>query len=166
MSKLSFLITSVLISSVVFGQNRVVRSHETHPMPHSPGAHGASSSGMHTHSQVTIPTGQAVPTVTLNAQPDAKSGWNLNVGVTNFKFAPERVNQTSTTTEGHAHLYVNGKKVARLYGNWYHLESLPLGKNTVIVTLNTNKHEDLIYQGKPIQASTEITVSPARSKKQ
>lgn len=121
---------------------------------------------MHSHSQVAIPAGQPLPSVTLSAQPDAKRGWNLNIAVTNFQFAPERVNQTSTTTEGHAHLYVNGKKVARLYGNWYYLESLPPGKNTITVTLNTNQHEDLIYQGKPIQASKEITVSPASSKKQ
>lgn len=170
MSKFSVLIPSLLMSCAIFGHNNEVRSHEAHSMPHSQGdhsnpTHNSPKAGMHSHSRVEIPVGQPVPTVTLNLQPDAKQGWNLNVVVTNFQFAPERVNQTSTLTEGHAHLYVNGKKVARLYGSWYYLESLAPGKNTITVTLNTNQHEDLVYQGKVIQASKEVTVSPARSKK-
>ena len=86
---------------------------------------------------------------------DAVKGWNLEVKVTNFKFAPERINTDSSVNEGHAHLFVNGKKVTRLYGSWYYLDNLESGNNEVSVTLNTNNHEDLAKNGEVIK-DTEI----------
>ncbi len=116
----------------------------------------------HHHEQVTIPPGQPVPSVKLIVHPDAVQGWNLEVKLSNFAFAPERVNTKGITTEGHAHLYVDGKKVARLYGSWYYLSNLPPGEHTVRVTLNTNSHESLMYNGKPIEATATIQVSASR----
>jgi len=132
-------------------------------MDHSHGA-GMSTPMTHSHQAVDIPPGQPVPAVNLVIRPDAMSGWNLEVKVTNFTFAPERVNTKSTSVnEGHAHLYVDGKKVSRLYGSWYHLASLPPGNHNITVSLNTNDHGELRYQGKPIQDTKTITV-PATSK--
>lgn len=135
-------------------------AHETKPSAtgHPHGAEGHSTSG-HTHKKVEVPAGQPMPTVNLVVRPDAMSGWNLEVKVTNFAFAPERVNTKSTSVnEGHAHLYVNGKKISRLYGNWYHLATLPPGINQITVTLNTNDHGDLTHRGKPIQATATVQV--------
>jgi hypothetical protein len=156
------LVSTVVLSCTAAFQTALVRADERHSMPHS--SHDMNG-GMH-HGKMEISSNQAVPSVTLNVQPDPMGGWNVNVDTTNFKFAPEQVNQTSTASEGHAHLYVNGKKLTRLYSNWYYLDSLPAGKNTITVTLNTNKHQDLFYQGKRIEASKQIMVSPAASKKQ
>lgn len=124
-----------------------------------PGATHQHSTGGHAHAAVEVPAGQSVPTVNLVVRPDTMKGWNLEVKVTHFTFAPERVNTKSTSVnEGHAHLYVNGRKVARLYSNWYHLESLPPGTHKVTVSLNTNDHGQLTYQGKPIQSTATIQV--------
>jgi hypothetical protein len=82
----------------------------------------------------------------------------LQVKTTNFAFAPERINTKGIASEGHAHLYIDGKKVTRLYGPWYYLGNLSPGQRTVTVTLNANGHEDLIYGGKPIQATQMIQV--------
>ncbi|MBI4781475.1 MAG: hypothetical protein HY785_09115 [Oscillatoriophycideae cyanobacterium NC_groundwater_1537_Pr4_S-0.65um_50_18] len=112
----------------------------------------------HEHGAIDIPANQPVPTVQLIAHPDAKQGWNLEVQVTNFRFAPEHVNQASTPTEGHAHLYVDGQKITRLYGNWYYLSSLTPGAHEITVSLNANGHETLMYQGEPLQASTRVEV--------
>ncbi|MDX2228903.1 MAG: hypothetical protein NW220_04670 [Leptolyngbyaceae cyanobacterium bins.349] len=130
----------------------------SHEMKPSPGhSHGTTH---HSHPKVEVPPGQPVPTVNLVVRPDAMNGWNLEVKVTNFTFAPERINTKSTSVnEGHAHLYVNGQKVSRLYGAWYHLPSLPPGTHNITVTLNTNDHGDLMYQGQPIQATETIQVS-------
>jgi hypothetical protein len=117
----------------------------------------------HQHSNLEIPPGQPVPTVSLMVHPDPMKGWNLEVKVTNFRFAPDRMNAKSSATEGHAHLYVNGKKVTRLYGSWYYLDSLPPGQNKITVSLNANGHEQLTYRNKPIEASATIQV-PASSK--
>jgi hypothetical protein len=110
------------------------------------------------HKMIEIPEGKPVPQVDLVVSPDTMTGWNLHIKTNNFKFAPEKVNQESAINEGHAHLYVNGKKVTRIYSNWYYLSELEKGNNQIQVTLNTNKHEDLAYQGKIIEDSQTIQV--------
>lgn len=122
-------------------------------------SHQPSAGETHAHKTMIIPPGQPVPTVSLDVKPDAMSGWNLQVKVTNFAFAPERVNTKGVTTEGHAHLYIDGKKVTRLYGPWYYLSNLSPGQHTITVTLNGNGHEELIYNSKPIQA-TQLIQAP------
>jgi len=107
------------------------------------------------HKPVEITDEQAVPSVDLVIYKDTKKGWNLEAKVTNFQFAPENVNKSNQPGEGHGHLYINDKKITRIYGSWYYLDSLPPGKNKVTISLNANKHNPLIYKGKPI-ADTEI----------
>jgi hypothetical protein len=105
-----------------------------------------------------IPVGQPLPTVRLTIHPDARQGWNLEVQTTNFRFAPESVNQVSTAIEGHAHLYINGVKITRLYGNWYYLESLAPGRHQITVRLNTNGHEMLMHDGQAIEDTATIEI--------
>ncbi|MDJ0735358.1 MAG: hypothetical protein QNJ47_15095 [Nostocaceae cyanobacterium] len=113
----------------------------------------------HTHEMMEIPQGQPVPSVDLVVHPDAKKGWNLEAKVSNFRFAPENVNKGAKPGEGHGHIYVNGKKITRIYDSWYYLESLPLGKNRVTVSLNANNHAALAVNGKLIE-DTEIIEVP------
>lgn len=131
-----------------------------HSSDSDPSAHGHSDghSAHGHHSTLEIPSSQPTPTVTLQVSPDPHGGWNLQLQTTHFTFAPERVNQDSLTTEGHAHLYVNGEKVARLYGHWYHLGSLPSGIQELKVSLNANGHEALTYQGQEIADTVVIEV--------
>ena len=127
---------------------------------HSPGSTPTEASPAHHHEHATleIPAGQPVPTVTLSVHADAVSGWNLELQTTHFRFAPETINQSSLPTEGHAHLYVNGEKVGRLYGPWYHLPNLPAGRNEITVGLNANGHEALTHQGDAIESTVVIEV--------
>jgi uncharacterized Zn-binding protein involved in type VI secretion len=137
--------------------NPLSATSHTHADPSKPTQAPMHDPSKHHHGGLEIPSGQAVPTVKLVVYPDAKQGWNLEVQVTNFSFAPDRVNTKSVPTEGHAHLYIDGKKITRLYGSWYYLASLPAGKHEVTVGLNANGHEALMHQGKPIAATTIIT---------
>ncbi|MBE9144556.1 hypothetical protein [Planktothrix mougeotii] len=108
------------------------------------------------HKTVTIPPGQPIPTVDLIVHPDARQGWNLELKLTNFKLTPENVNQAiSSYQEGHAHLYINGKKVTRIYGNWYYLPELPPGRHQIRVGLTGNGHEMLMVHDQEI-ADTEM----------
>jgi monoamine oxidase len=116
----------------------------------------------HEHGTIEISKDQPIPAVKLIVTPDAISGWNMQLQLENFTFAPERVNAESKTTEGHAHLFLNGRKISRLYGTWYHIPSLPQGKNQLRVSLNTNKHEDLTYKGKPIDAMVIVEVPTSK----
>lgn len=47
-------------------------------------------------------------------------------------------------------MYINDKKIIRIYGNWYYFESLELGSNKIIISLNINKYEDLVSNSKMI----------------
>ena len=100
------------------------------------------------------------PEVTLAVSEDALSGWNVSVTTRNFAFAPEMVNQANVPRHGHAHLYVNGHKIARLYGPAFHIADLPEGRNTLLVSLNANDHSDLVLNGQPIAAEV-VVLNPA-----
>jgi hypothetical protein len=113
---------------------------------------------MHSHQKLEIPAGQPIPSVKLIVRPDAMKGWNLEVQVTNFRFAPGRVNTSSNPAEGHAHLFIDGKKITRLYGPWYYLPNLESGQHEIKVSLNTNAHETLVYKGQPIEATAIVRV--------
>lgn len=122
-----------------------------HPMNHSP-------SQSHSHEMLEIPASVPTPTLTLVLHPDQKKGWNLEIKTTNFKFEPEQVNQSSKLGEGHAHLYINGQKITRLYSNWYYLETLPSGKHEIMVELNDNQHRILSSQGKAIRQIISVDI--------
>ena len=137
-----------------------------HGQEHSPteemqheGGHG----GHHGHGMLEISDGQPVPLLVVDVFPDRVSGWNLQVQIENWEFAPERVNENSVATEGHAHLYLNGEKLTRLYSEWYYIPSLPPGEHVLTVGLNANRHEALMHNGEPIEASVKVTVPETAS---
>lgn len=86
------------------------------------------------------------------------SGWNLRLKTTNFEFSPENANGPHQAGEGHAHLYVNGKKRARLYGRWFHIDRLPPGRVALTVTLNSNDHRPLAVGMDRVQIDRMIVV--------
>jgi len=100
----------------------------------------------------------APPTVKLTVHKDPKAGWNLQVRVENFRFAPEHASTAHVVGEGHAHLFLDGKKITRLYGEWYHVPALKPGVHKITVTLNANSHEDLTVKGKVISDTKEVHV--------
>ena len=106
---------------------------------------------------VDVPAADA-PLVTIMLKPDPMAGYNLHVMTENFAFSPERASLENITGEGHAHVYINGEKLGRLYGAWMHLDSLPQGAVEIEVTLNTNNHRPMAVNGTPISAFQTITV--------
>ena len=95
--------------------------------------------------------------ITLSVDKDTMSGWNIYIEVNGFTFTPEKVNQGPSINEGHAHLYIDNFKIARLYNNWYHLKDLTPGEHTIQITLNANNHQALTFGDEPLQASVRIT---------
>ena len=108
-----------------------------------------------------IPPGQPVPTVNLAVYKDPVQGYNVEVKVTNFRFAPEKVNTAPTPGEGHATLFLNGQRITRLYGSWYYFQNLPTGNNQLKVTLNANNFEPLSNNGQEIADAVTVTVPAA-----
>lgn len=130
------------------------------PQQQGPGAAGSTgtpieSSGQHQLRQVTA---KNAPQVELTAAADAESGWNLHLATKRFRFTPEQVNQQVTPNAGHAHLYVDGEKLTRIYGPWFHLppDMLPEGGHTLTVHLNANDHSAWAVNGTPVSDTTTV----------
>ena len=134
----------------------VAHSQEPHDQDHSHGGHGSHDHGA--MEPFVVPEGEPVPTVSLAVEPDPVAGWNVQVTAKNFRFAPEELETPGDWNAGHAHLYLDGKKVARLYGPWFHLTGVEPGDRTLRVTLNTNDHRDLKAGNEVVEATTEFTV--------
>lgn len=111
------------------------------------------------HGTVDLSNSSTIPQVDLVVHKDPVAGSNLEVITQNFRFAPERAGSEHIAGEGHAHLYVDGRKVARLYGRWFHLADLAPGTHTVRVTLNANSHRELAIGGEVIEDVEVITVA-------
>lgn len=163
LSQTKFLLTSVFFVTIALVANAsaIARTDRlSKGQLYANGVSGMDMHGdtMHSHQELEIPAGQPIPTVKLIVSPDAMKGWNLEVQVTNFRFAPGRVNTSSNPAEGHAHLFIDGKKITRLYGPWYYLPDLEPGQHEIKVSLNTNAHETLVYKGQPIEATAIVQV--------
>ncbi len=101
-------------------------------------------------------TGDA-PTLAVEVFEDPKSGWNLQLLTTDFTFAPEAASTEAVEGEGHAHLYIDGVKQGRIYGEWWHLGDLPEGDHEITVELSANDHRPYGVDGEPITATVTVT---------
>ncbi len=119
--------------------------------------HGGGGHGM-AHAAVLEVSAVDAPEVAIDLTRDPMEGYNLHVRTSNFAFTPRAAGLGDVPGEGHAHVYVNGKKQGRLYGEWLHIAHLPKGAVTVEVTLNSNTHSPLAVAGQPIAARTLLTV--------
>lgn len=104
------------------------------------------------HGLLDVSRDSVIPAIiALELKKDPMSGWNLFIQTTNFEFAPKQVNQPHEIGKGHAHLYLNGRKYARVYSPYFHLPDLIGDKNELKVTLNANGHENLAVGDRPIE---------------
>lgn len=116
-----------------------------------------SAEGMtHDHGNRLEVDAENAPQVNVQLIPLASGGFNLRLQTLNFAFTPQKVDLEPLSNEGHAHLYVDGEKIARLYGEWYHLSSLPAAAETLTVTLHANDHSVFTTDGIEISASLSL----------
>lgn len=123
---------------------------------HDHGSHDAAADGHDAHAAMhdvphDVPAAPDAPALAIALTPDPVAGWNLRLRTEGFRFAPARAGAAHVPGEGHAHVYVDGTKIARLYGPWMHIPALPDGA-TVEVTLNANDHRPLAVAGRPVAA--------------
>ncbi len=104
------------------------------------------------HTIIEVPDGTPIPSAVVELEADPVGGFNLFLATANFTFTPEAVNREPVANEGHAHLYLNGKKTARLYSQWRHLSGslFEEGVNRLEVVLNANNHSTWGLGGEPI----------------
>ena len=124
------------------------------PSPDGP----ADASKPHAHGMLAVDDWARPPTIDADIFKDPESGWNLHVVTTNFTFNAAAAGHDNVEGEGHAHIYVNGDKLGRLYGDWYHIGGLSVGQHDVKVSLNANDHSALHRNGAALAAQVTITV--------
>ncbi len=136
--------------------------HDTDHDGHTDHEMGAMSAGTHEghdHSATReAADGLPVPAISVEVLADPMSGWNLRTVVENFRLAPENVSTDHVDGEGHMHLYIDGVKISRLYGMWYHLGQLEPGEREIRVELSANDHAAMTYEGNIIDDTVIVTV--------
>lgn len=112
------------------------------------------------HEEIEVSPDLPIPSIQMELAKDSKAGYNLSITTKNFTFTPEKVNTEPVPGEGHAHIYIDGVKIARLYGTAFHIptDSLSKGAHKVEVTLNANDHSDWVHDGEHIEATGTIVV--------
>ncbi len=121
--------------------------------------HGGTTSGGHdsmSHEPLVL---DSPVDLGIEAQVDDRGGVGVHIMAQNWTWAPENVNGPHVPGEGHAHIYVDGEKVNRVYGPNYYLRGLAEGERHISVTLNANSHNELLVAGEKIEASTMVTVT-------
>ena len=96
------------------------------------------------------------PELTIEVVADPKSGFNAFVTVDGFEISAEQASGDHIDGVGHLHIYVNGQKLARLYGEAMHIAALPSGDVEVSVQAFTNDHRPYTVDGEPVVATTTI----------
>ncbi|WP_327285589.1 MULTISPECIES: hypothetical protein [unclassified Streptomyces] len=104
---------------------------------------------------------EGAPEVQLTARPDSEDGWNLQLTVKNFRFTPDSTGGAALPGAGHAHLELDGRKLARLYGPWFHLPAsqVPEGAHTLTVRLYADDHTAWAVAGKTIEGTLQLTAA-------
>ncbi|MFD8790077.1 cupredoxin domain-containing protein [Streptomyces vinaceus] len=104
---------------------------------------------------------EGAPEVRLAARPDSEDGWNLQLTVENFRFTPDSTGGAALPGAGHAHLELDGRKLARLYGPWFHLPAaqVPEGAHTLTVRLYADDHTAWAVAGKAVEGTLQLTAT-------
>jgi hypothetical protein len=107
------------------------------------------------------------PQVQLSVKKDSLGGFNIHIITKNFIWKPDSASGFYVEGEGHAHLYVDETKIARVYGEWFHLDTQPYGikagKHNLIASLNGNDHVIYTIEGVAISATQEIEIPQEES---
>ena len=122
-------------------------------MDHS--AHLGLDSGEGALVPLVIEPGEGAPSLIAHLTKDPVDGHNLRIDLENFTFSPEGAGYDDVPGEGHAHVYADGVKVARIYSTWSHLD-LPTGARLLHVALYTNSHRTIMIG--PRAASVTLAI--------
>jgi hypothetical protein len=96
----------------------------------------------------------AAPTASLEIEKDPTGGFNVQVVTTNFTWRPEMASMKYVPGEGHAHVFLDGRKIMRIYNEWFHLNTYQFatrsGEQLLSIEFVGNDHAPYTIQGSPI----------------
>ena len=123
----------------------------------------ASDSSAHQHGAAAHDSIESeVPiSVSFTTEVDDHGVVDVQITTEGWLWTPDNVDGEHVPGEGHAHIYVDGVKIDRVYGPSYRLEGLEPGERQVRVTLNSNSHDELTYGGNAVEAVSIVTIPEA-----
>ena len=102
------------------------------------------------------------PKVSLEVEKDPTGGLNVRVLTSNFVWRPEMASKQHVDGEGHAHVYLDGRKIMRIYNQWFHLNTFQFatvaGEQLLSIELVGNDHAPYTLQGIPVGSEQIISV--------
>jgi len=105
---------------------------------------------------------EAAPKATLEIQKDPTGGFNVHVVTTNFVWRPEMASMQHVPGEGHAHVYLDGRKIMRIYNEWFHLNTFQFatkaGEQLLSIEFVGNDHAPYTIQGLPVGSEQIVDV--------
>ena len=105
---------------------------------------------------------ETAPQVTLKIQKDPTGGFNVQVVTSNFVWRPEMASMQHVPGEGHAHVYLDGRKIMRIYNEWFHLNTYQFstrsGEQLLSIEFVGNDHAPYTIQGLPVGAEQIVDV--------
>ncbi|MGW0614860.1 hypothetical protein [Streptomyces sp. NPDC002788] len=104
---------------------------------------------------------KGAPDVGVEVQPGAGGAWGVRLTVRNFRFSPAGAVARAATGRGLAHLYVDGRLVARLRAPEYRLAAdlVPRGTHHVTARLYADDGTVWVVDGEPVESTADITAS-------
>jgi hypothetical protein len=119
-------------------------------------AHTSGATSVHEIAQ------ESSPSATLDIKKDPTGGFNVHVVTTNFIWRPEMASMQHVPGEGHAHVYLDGRKIMRIYNEWFHLNtyqfSTKAGEQLLSIEFVGNDHAPYTIQGLPVGAQELVDV--------
>ncbi len=149
--RILLLLFCICVLSVATAEDKSTLDHKVdHPVMHQ--------------AQLPVPEGVPVPRLGMQLSRDAEDGFNLHVELRNFQMESPAFMQSAVEdrVRGHAHLYLNGVKLTRLYAQDLHLPGRLFrpGINSLQISINDHDHAVLALDNEPIQAT--ILMDPGR----
>jgi hypothetical protein len=126
---------------------------------------GVSSAPAHTHGATSIHeiSSSVAPSAKLLVTKDPTGGFNVQVQTSRFTWRPDMASMKHIEGEGHAHVYLDGRKIMRIYNNWFHLNTFQFatksGEQLVSIELVGNDHAPYTTEGLPVGAEALVDVA-------
>ena len=104
------------------------------------------------------PMESAVPVAIDISATAAMGGVHVQIKTEGWRWAPEEVNGANNDGAGHAHIYADGVKLSRVYGDYHYLPAPDPGNREIRVSLNSNDHNELTWEGSKLESTVMVTV--------
>ena len=124
----------------------------------APSEGSGSSSGHHGSTEPGTIESEVPISIYFTTEVDDKGSVDIQITTEGWLWTPDNVDGEHVPGEGHAHIYVDGVKIDRVYGPSYYLEGLEPGERQVRISLNSNSHDELTYGGKAVEATSLVTI--------